>query len=76
MFGTVLPRDEFRILLKDYVSYVESTGSLDQEKVAQLSKLVGVDASVVRNWVLGVGRPTPYEERSCIALLKGLKSFT
>lgn len=75
MFGTVLPYDEFRVLLKDYVNYVEPE-TMDQEKVTQLAKLAGVGAGVVRNWVLGTGRPTPYEERSCIALLKGLKSFT
>jgi len=76
MFGSPIPKDEFRLLLKEWLSYSEETGEVSSEEdLAELAALLGSEPSIVLNWTRGLARPTPPEELTAITMLKALKTF-
>lgn len=79
MFESAMQVDEFRTLLKRQVGYVEasedSAASLDEEALAATARLLSSDPLLVREWVAGTGRPTPFQEMGMLTMLRGLNNF-
>jgi len=72
MFGnSALFHDEFRLLLKEQLGFDEVAGP-DPTKLASFSRLACVHSVVVDSWVRGLGRPTPPQERTLIAMMKSV----
>lgn len=74
MFG-IRPEDVFRSLLKERLNFSEEENDVDETQLEEFSGIVGSPPHVVREWTLGLGRPTPHEENKIVALLQGLKNF-
>ncbi len=76
MFGSALPKDEFRSLLKEKLGYSDSTGEVvDSDQVLSVARLLGTSVGTVKKWVQGRARPTPPEELRAVTVLRALKTF-
>jgi hypothetical protein len=75
MFGSPLPVDEFRNLLKEHLSYSEEEGSWESDAMQEISRLARVRDSQIEGWLHGTARPHPDLEKNLITLMKGLRNF-
>ena len=65
--GNPLNHDDFRSKLKSYLGWVDET-TYNSDRLTKLSGILGVNEAVLKQWTMGLARPSASTRKSSLRL--------